>query len=192
MKRCVVEGCDTRIYARGWCSRHYKQWQRHGKPLPDRLGQSGPCRVDHCERPAEARGLCRGHYLRLRRTGDVHAEVPLARRERKTCRVGGCDRTADARDLCRTHYARLRATGSAQEDAPIRRFEGNGWLSHGYWYVNVAPEERHLSGGERKIAEHRLVMARLLGRPLRPEESVHHRNGNRRDNRAENLELWSR
>lgn len=63
-------------------------------------------------------------------------------------------------------------------------------MSHGYKYIPVEPAERHLAGGENALAEHRLVMARHLGRPLYADETVHHVNGVRTDNRIENLELW--
>jgi len=42
------------------------------------------------------------------------------------------------------------------------------------------------------IKSHRFVMAEKLGRPLRNDEIVHHKNGNVRDFRIDNLEIMSR
>lgn len=42
----------------------------------------------------------------------------------------------------------------------------------------------------KKVFQHRVVMEDVIGRKLMPYENVHHINGIKHDNRAENLELW--
>jgi hypothetical protein len=100
-------------------------------------------------------------------------------------------RACYARGYCQAHYRRLRKHGDVRPEEPIRVVTGEGQFSHGYWCINLPADELHLNHGVKKMAEHRYVMAKHLGRALLADEVVHHVNGDRTDNRLENLELWS-
>jgi hypothetical protein len=193
---CEVDGCDRPRYAaKTICEPHYRRLLRTGSVSEDIPVGEQParqaCSAAGCTRAATERGLCHAHYLRLLRKHDVEPGRPLGRRVNDTCSIDSCERDAYARQLCRAHYRRLMDTGDTRADEPIRVI-GLGAVSHGYRTIRVPAELLHLSGGDKRIAEHRLVMAQLLGRPLAQDESVHHKNGDRLDNRPENLELWSR
>lgn len=63
----------------------------------------------------------------------------------------------------------------------------------GYTVTKVPPGTEGTYRGscqQRWMATHRYVMQEHLGRVLAPNEQVHHKNGQRDDNRIENLELW--
>jgi hypothetical protein len=48
---------------------------------------------------------------------------------------------------------------------------------------------RVVTGRDERKREHRIVAEAQLGRPLQPDEVVHHKNGDKTDNRPENLEV---
>lgn len=68
-------------------------------------------------------------------------------------------------------------------------WKGGRTLSTGYVRIRAADHPRTHSKNP-YVLEHILVMERVLGRYLEPNERVHHKNGIRDDNRPDNLELW--
>lgn len=74
-------------------------------------------------------------------------------------------------------------------NAPVH-FKGVNCISNGYRITKKIGHPNAMKNG--LIYEHQLVMSTHIGRPLEKHENVHHKNGDRLDNRIENLELWSR
>ena len=59
-------------------------------------------------------------------------------------------------------------------------------------YIREYSPDHPKADALKTMAQHRLVMEGVLGRLLEPTEIVHHKNRNRADNRAANLELHDR
>jgi len=182
-KTCRVADCEAPVWSRGLCQFH-DQRRRKGRDLtaPPRpkcvvAGKRLECSVPGCGRGRIAQGMCEAHYARNKRGVSLTSPLRASQKKQRTrrCAIPGCASPHYAQDLCCKHYARRKRHGD-----PLKTLTGLGYINEqGYRIVNGRPE-------------HRAVMEAQIGRPLRAEESVHHRNGVRDDNRPENLELWSK
>lgn len=90
--------------------------------------------------------------------------------------------------LCHSCACKIHARSGSKN----RQWRGGKTSSRGYIYITLDRNDPYyLMQGKNRgyVGEHRVVMARYLGRCLTEEEIVHHKNGDRSDNRIENLDL---
>jgi len=104
----------------------------------------------------------------------------------KRCQEKNCSNKHYAQDRCKRHY-QLAARPGRKHTSP-RAYYGRGFsiTKNGYRKIRIIGD----NGRSRWILEHRHLMEKKLGRQLLPDESVHHKNGVKLDNRLRNLELW--
>jgi hypothetical protein len=191
---CQFESCKNKLYAKGFCQNHYRKFVYYGDPSIKRRSTSysigAICEAGDCKSKPVAKNLCPKHYTRLKRHGSANAVVRLAKYHDPQCTLilqsgDRCQNRVTGKGMCDKHYnAWYKYKDPFFELEKPERNPGN--------YISIkAPKGHSNACADGSILEHRLIMSEHLGRPLAEGENVHHINGNRHDNRLENLELWN-
>lgn len=97
----------------------------------------------------------------------------------RTCTIPNCNRIHKGHGLCNLHFQRFKRYGDPLKH--VNNLAGQGCINgKGY-------KEIFING--KQVKEHRYLMEQHLDRKLTRQETIHHINGIKTDNRIENLQI---